>query len=64
MRVIHEGTGEGERKIYKYEMLSPEETEKSLERLVALKDLALRLNAQVMLIQVSTSPHPSERTYC
>ncbi|KAG8943484.1 hypothetical protein FRC00_011102 [Tulasnella sp. 408] len=57
MRVIQEGTGEGEQKIYKYELLSPEETEKSLERLVALKDLALRLNAQVMLIQNMRQGH-------
>lgn len=51
MKVIYEGMGSGERKIHKYEILTAEETEKSCERLVALKDLALRLDAQVMLIQ-------------
>ncbi|KAG8896812.1 hypothetical protein FRC01_011612, partial [Tulasnella sp. 417] len=51
LRVTHEAKGEGDRKISKYDLLTPEETEKSLERLVALKDLALRMDAQVMLIQ-------------
>ncbi|KAG8978081.1 hypothetical protein FRC05_011197, partial [Tulasnella sp. 425] len=57
VKLIYEGTEPGQRKKPKYEPVTAEEAEKSLDRLVALKELVLRKGAQVMLIQNMRQGH-------